>query len=217
MKNAALFLFLFFASLISAQEVTKDSTYFEQINGKYFSVRQIELENGSVTITKNIVGDGSADDLFNITIGNFEQKTLTLSRDAAIVSLFPKSLTEIVRQNALVKTLTLKSPLDTIQARNIAAYLLPGWTLKTAGIANPQDVTFTVTAGGQMRHSLGVTPRNVTFFGYAMRLHNFPAAGQTVDLFQLKNGNFVTLDRNYILRRPGSNQQSINKLVKKKN
>jgi len=84
--------------------------------------------------------------------------------------------------------------------------LATGWTLKTSG-GTAVDIVFSVTAGGQMRHNLGSTPRNVTLFGDAMRLHNFPSSGITTDLFRIGNGNFVTLDRAYILRRPGSTQQ----------
>ena len=207
MKKLLTYIFLLCSlSAFAQQDVTKDSSYIEQINGKYYQTRTIERENGNIETTKVLMGEGTALDAYNLTLSAFRQSAKTMANDAAFVSAFPKNLTEIKRQNDVIKALLSKSPLDTIQAGDIARYLLPGWTMKTSGAGAAVDVVFSVTANGQMRHNLGSTPRNVTYFGDAMRLHNYPSSGITTDFFQLNNGNFVTLDRAYILRRPGSNQ-----------
>ena len=208
MKNTIICLLLLCSISAQAQEITKDSTAIELIGGKYYSARYLEYENGNTQTIKTIIGSGTTLDVFNQSLNTFRQRTSSMATDAVLASGIPKSLTEIKRQNDAIKTLLGKSPLDTIQAREIATYLAPGWTMKTAGVATPVDVVFSVLANGQMRHNLGSAPRNVTFFGDAMRLHNFPNSGATTDFFRLQNGNFTTLDRAYILRRPGSNQQS---------
>lgn len=207
MKNTLTYIFLLCSlSAFAQQDVTKDSSYIELRNGKYYQVRVTETENGGFESKGVLMGEGTALDAYTLTLSAFRQSAKTMANDAAHVSGFPKNLTEIKRQNDVIKALLSKSPLDTIQAGDIARYLLPGWTMKTSGVSAAVDVVFSVTANGQMRHNLGSTPRNVTYFGDAMRLHNYPSAGITTDFFRLNNGNFVTLDRSYILRRPGSNQ-----------
>lgn len=208
MKNTLIYIFLLCSLSAFGQEITKDSSFIELIGGKYYQTRYVERDNGNVEITKALMGAGTDTDAFNAALQNVRQSVRTMANDAAFVSQFPKQLTEIKRQNDATKILLGKSPLDTIQAREIATYLAPGWTMKTSGVSTPADVVFSVTANGQMRHNLGTAPRNVTFFGDAMRLHNFPNSGATTDFFRLQSGNFTTLDRAYILRRPGNNQQS---------
>lgn len=206
MKNI-IFLFLLCSLFAQAQEITKDSASIELVNGVYRKTTYSERDNGDIETKSTIIGNGTAEDAFNVVLSDFKSKAKTMANDAVFVSQFPKQFTELIRQNAAIKTLLGRSPLDTIQAREIATYLSPGWTMKTNGVSTPVDVVFTVTAGGQMRHNLGNTPRNVTFFGDAMRLHNFPSSGINTDFFRVQNGNFVTLDRAYILRKPGSTQQ----------
>ena len=206
MKNT-IFLFLLCSLSAFSQEITKDSTSIERVNGLYFSARYVEYDNGNAQTTRTIIGNGTAEDAFNVVLSDFKSKAKTMANDAVFVSQFPKQFTELIRQNAAIKTLLGKSPLDTIQAREIATYLAPGWTLKVDGVTTPIDVVFTVTQAGQMRHNLGTAPRNVTFADDIIRFHNYPAANDKTDFYKGKNGNFVTLDRKYILRKPGSTQQ----------
>ena len=208
MKNAITYIFLLCSLSAFGQDVTKDSTAIELISGKYYSVKYTEYDNGNDSRVRTIIGDGTASAVFSQTLNTFRQQSATMANDAVFVSGFTKALTEIKRQNADVKTLIGMSPLDSIQAAEIATYLLPGWTLKTDGVATPTDIVFSVLANGQMRHNLGTAPRNVTFYGSQIRLHNFPSANKNTDLHKAQNGNFVSVDRNYILRRPGNNQQA---------
>jgi len=207
MKNKLIYIFLLCSLFAQAQEVSKDSIAIEQVNGLYFSARYVEYDNGNAQTTRTIIGDGTAAAVFSQNLALLRIQSESMASQAEDVSKFPKRLTEIKRQSDAIKTLLNKSPLDTIQAAQIATYIAPGWTMKTNGVSTPVDVVFSVTAGGQMRHNLGNTPRNVTYFGDAMRLHNFPSSGINTDFFRVQNGNFVTLDRAYILRKPGSTQQ----------
>lgn len=209
MMKSTIFIYFILCAFSTSAQVEKDSVWTEQVGGKFFQVRYVELENGASTTTKTLLGSGSSQDAYEVSYSSFRERVRGMALIARTASLFSMQLTDIIRENQQQKTLFSKSPIDTLQAQNISAFLLPGWTLKQG--ATVSDVTFTVTAGGQMRSNLGVAPRNVTNFGEALRLHNFPASGQSVDLFMLQNGNFVSLDRSYILRRPGSGQQAAKK------
>lgn len=213
MRLLAIFILLI-PALCHAQDITKDSSFVELINGKYFQTRVIERENGNRETSTNLIGDGSAQAVFNVTLYYIKQSASVYAESAVSASEIPKGVTELIRQNAALKQAFGKSPIDTIQAADIAAYLVPGWTIKTKSTGTVQDVVFSVTAGGQMRHNLGQTPRNVTYIGSVMRLHNFPSSGANTDFFKNKNGNFVSLSSEYIIRKPGSNQTFKNKKSK---
>lgn len=216
MKNAIIYIFLLCSLSAFSQEITKDSTAIELFGGKYYSVKYTEYDNGNGGFVRTIIGDGSANAVFSQTLTVFRQQSETMANDAVYVAGFTKSLNEIKRQNAAIKTLIGMSPLDSIQAADIAEYLASGWTLKTDGVATPTDVVFSVLANGQMRHNLGTAPRNVTFYGSQIRLHNFPSASINTDLHRAKSGNFMSADRRYILRRPGNNQQSAQRTTRKR-
>lgn len=200
---------------VAQSDITKDSTYIEIVGGKYYQTSLKELENGDLDLSRRLIGTGTALDAYNYSLNGFKQELRTMAADAVIVSSFPRQLTAIKRQSDAIKTLTGMSPLDSIQAHEISAYLLPGWTIKTEGVSTPTDVVFTVTAQGQMRSNLGSAPRNVTLYGTQIRLHNFPSATINTDLHKQPNGNFVTADRRYILRKPGNSQTRAVKSAKK--
>jgi hypothetical protein len=206
MKNALVILFSVSAFFAHAQSaIVKDSTYTITVNGKFSQAHYIEYEDGSTSLT---VSPGlTADETYTAKLQEFESAAGTMANDVRHVSGFSKRLTELKRQNDAIKTLTGKSPLDTIQSRQIFDYLVAGWSIKENG-AVARDVVFTVTAGGQMRYKIGSDAvKNVTLFGDAMRLNNY-GTGIDADLFKLQNGNFVDAIRRVILRKPGSVQQS---------
>ena len=196
-----------FAGISTAQtgDVVKDSSYTVASSGKFIQARYVEYEDGSsVTTTQPAL---TADELQQKKKSEYEQQVSTMAKDVAYVSFFKRSLTGIKRQSDAIKTLTGKSPLDTIQANSIAIYTVPGWTIVENGAA-ARDIVFTVTAQGVMRYKIGSdAAKPVWFYGSAMRLKNHIGTGIDTDLFRLENGNFVDATRSNILRKPGSSQR----------
>lgn len=211
MKKILFILCMVFARLSAAQtgEIVKDSSYMVAFSGKFIQARYVEYEDGSsVTTTQPAL---TADELLQKKKAEYEQHVSTMAKDVAYVSLFKRSLTEIKRQADAIKTMTGKSPLDTIQANLIEIYTVPGWTIVENG-ATARDIVFTVTAQGVMRYKIGSdAAKPVWFYGSAMRLKNHIGTGIDTDLFRLENGNFVDATRSNILRRPGSNQKPANR------
>ncbi len=211
MKSILFILCMVFAGLISAQtgDIVKDSSYTVASAGKFIQARYVEYKDGSsVTTTQPAL---TADELLQKKKSEYEQQVYTMAKDVAYVSFFKRSLTEIKRQADAIKTMTGKSPLDTIQANLISIYTVPGWTIVENGSA-ARDIVFTVTAQGVMRYKIGSdAAKPVWFYGSAMRLKNHIGTGIDTDLFQLENGNFVDATRSNILRRPGSNQKPANR------
>lgn len=207
MRNIIFILCMVFAGLISAQtgDIVKDSSYTVASAGKFIQARYVEYEDGSsVTTTQPAL---TADELLQKKKSEIEQQVSTMAKDVAYVSFFKRSLTEIKRQSDAIKATAGKSPLDTIQAQNIATYTVPGWTIVENGAA-ARDVVFTVTGQGVMRYKIGSdAAKPVWFYGSAMRLNNHIGTGIDTDLYRLENGNFVDATRSNILRRPGSNQK----------
>jgi hypothetical protein len=203
MKNLLILFALLIFSGVSAQS---DSTVIRLIGGVYYNVSFQMVDSVRGTSTTDFSGDGTADGSFNVEKGKMLRAATEMTTDAQFVSGFSKRLTEIVRLNNDLKALYNRSPLDTIQAAYSADFLRPGWTIRENG-AVARNIVFSINAAGNFRHKVGSdAAKSAIIFGDVIRLLNYPTTGGTKDFYKIKNGNLVTLDRDYILRKPGSNQ-----------
>lgn len=194
--------FLLFPTLLSAQEITKDSSYTELVAGKYYAVRQVEYETGDQQTTKTLLG--TSDQVYTDATNRFSNGAQSMATDAAFISNFAKRLTEIIRENTSLKTLIGKSPLDTLQAKNLPVFTAAGWTIKEP--TGARDVVFSVNGAGQMKYKVGTDAlKNCTLFGlWVVRLNNYPTTGTNTDLFRKQNGNYGDLLGNFVLKKPPS-------------
>ena len=109
-------------------------------------------------------------------------------------------ITEIIREGAAAKTLLGASPMDTLQARRITPFLAPGWTVKNGTVT---AIIFSVTAQGQFRYKLGTDAiKNAVLLGDIIRLRNYAATAEDVDLYIGDNGNYTDILKRYVLRKP---------------
>lgn len=201
MKNTFILLFALIALQSTAQTTVteRDSSYVELIGGVYYQVRDVVYPSGDQLTTKTQIG--TATDALELSVAKYTRQSAQMAEVARTASFYKARITEIIREgNAAKGPLKGASPLDTLQARTIAPFLVPGWTIKNGGVT---QIVFSVNAGGLFRYKLGTDPiKNAVLLGSIIRLRNYGQPGEDVDLYVGDNGNYADILRRYILRKP---------------
>lgn len=198
MKNILIFSLLFVAFQASAQVTEKDSSYMELIGGVYFTTRDVVYPSGDMITTKTRIG--TLADAVNLNVSKYAAQAAQMAENARAVSTYKARITEIIREGAAAKTLLRASPMDTLQARRITPFLAPGWTVKNGTVT---AIIFSVTAQGQFRYKLGTDAiKNAVLLGDIIRLRNYAATAEDVDLYIGDNGNYTDILKRYVLRKP---------------
>lgn len=197
-------IFSLFFALIAFQStsqtvIEKDSSYMELIGGVYYQTREVVYPSGDMLTTRTRVG--TLTDAVNLSVAKYTQQAEQMASVARTASFYKARITEIIREGNAARALHGASPLDTLQARNVAPLLVPGWTIKDG--ATVTAIVFSVTAGGQFRYKLGADAnKNAVLLGSIIRLRNYSTTGEDVDLYIGDNGNYAYILRRYILRKP---------------
>lgn len=202
MKNILLFLCLMPLALAAQNdEPVSDTSYITLQSGKFYEVRTSFYQDGEEITTKSLIGDTAQ--LVQAMQDRITSKAASLAVDARYLSTARKQLTVLNRESDAVKNLTGIDPLKKIQDERIAPLLIAGWKIRRDGTTS--DLEFTVSAQGNLRYAINAgSTKAATLFGDVIRLKNYPSNGNDTDLFLLRNGNFVNLDRSTILRPPGN-------------
>lgn len=99
-----------------------------------------------------------------------------------------------VRPSALIVT-ELKSDFETA-----------GWTIRESEGGPFVPIVFNVNAQNVLRYTVnGGQTKTADLFGAVMRLRNYPASPNDMDMYRFTNGNYSNADRSVVIRRPGSN------------
>lgn len=200
MKNILFFLLLPL-SLFSQRETKTDTTYLINESGKWFSARRVVYINNEETFAKTLIGDTSR--LVQNQIERITSAAQSMAQDAQTVSNFKRQLAGLTRESDAIKTAAGKSPLDTVQKRNVAKFLVPGWTIRQSGAIT--DISFVVNAQGRFRYTIqGQATKNADLFGDVMILNAYPSAGSQVELYRNSEGNYMSMGRSVVVREPGS-------------
>lgn len=194
------------SSTLQAQDVVSDSSYITSSAGKFTANRAITYDNGNGQIISQFLGDSSQS--FSLLLQGLKEKAASLAADAAVVSRYRGVINQMGIEAAAIRTATGRSPLDTIRRYEFTPMLETGWRIRTLTGTNP--ITFSINVQGttRWRTDTASQARALQFFGPVMRLQSFPTAGQSTDLYRLRNGNYVNLDRTVTLLRPGAATQA---------
>jgi hypothetical protein len=200
MKNLILSLCMLFAFAInlSAQTKTVDSTYYTAQGGIFYATHVTTYDNGESITMVTLAGDTATFNRRNSD--NFRQRATTMSTDATAVFGFKSSVTEMLRQAQAMEALLGQTgnPIKSIVAQDFASLSDP------ATVWNCQDstVVFTVTNSGQLRYRAGAaTMRNAYYFGRLIVFVNWLGTGQRLDLYQVQDNKFATIDGAVALKR----------------
>lgn len=193
----ALFILLFSASL-SAQEITKDTSWLTNAAGIFYNVARVEYDNGAYSESSTVVGDTLAVvSLYANQISNSAQQFAS----AAVIAMRAQAETSrLAKFDTLATARLLRSPLTAVMASYEREFLTGSWVVISGGTTTA--VTFPRLSTNQRIRLLpaGNTARTLLLFGNMLRIVNYPITGNNT-LFKVRDGRWENLTRTIILRR----------------
>jgi hypothetical protein len=196
MKYALLFL-LFPLVAFGQTEVTSDSSYIKNTAGLWYRVTVLKYDDGGTDIRERLIGDTLT--LYNQAVDNIRNAASSMAVDASYTSGFPKRVKTILNESDEIALKAGKSPVDSIEAKDLEQFLQPGWTVKSA--SGSVAITFNKTAQNKLRYQYTTTTnRQTDLIGSVIRLRDFPASGTNTEFYKSPNGKrWTTLGREYQL------------------
>jgi len=192
-----IFLLLFSAS-ISAQEITKDTSYLTNSGGNFFNVTRIEYSDGAYSENKALVGDTSA--ILSLYVNKISSEANQYA-SAAIIAMKAQSATaQMAKLDTIISAMLLRSPITSIMDSYEREFLQGTWEIQYNGTNTA--VTFPRLSTNKRIRMLpaGGTARTMLLYGNMMRIVNYPIAGPQT-LFKVRGGRWENLTRTIVVRR----------------
>lgn len=192
------FFFLLLALQISAQEVTKDTSYLTNSGGNFFNVTRTEYSDGAYSENKTLVGDTLA--ILSLYVNKISAEANQYA-SAAIIAMKAKSATaQMAKLDTVISAMLLRSPITSIMDSYEREFLQGTWEIQFGG-ANT-SVTFPRLSTNKRIRMLpaGGTARTMLLYGNMMRIVNYPTTGPQT-LFKVRDGRWESLARTIVLRR----------------
>jgi hypothetical protein len=187
-----LFLFLLATTALNAQNVISDTTFTANINNQFFEVTRVNFIDGTYREQSKLIGDTTA--LVNYFENQMFNEFQRLAFRAQELQTADRTANRLIATDLQVTALVGTSPLLELQQSQDSALLLAACTI------NEVAATFTRTAAGKLRVSVGGQAFVVDHFGQALRLRNYPAAGQTTLLYYINDRLWADANRRVLLR-----------------
>jgi hypothetical protein len=187
-----LFLFLFVTFTATAQNVASDTTFTTNINNQFFEVTRVNFADGTYREQSKLIGDTAS--LVNYFESQFFNEFQRLAFRAQELQTADRTANRLIATDLQVTALVGTSPLLELQQSQDSALLLATCTI------NEVAATFTRTAAGKLRVSVGGSAFVVDHFGQALRLRNYPATGQTTLLYYINDRLWADANRRVLLR-----------------
>ena len=189
-----IFLVALFATFCAqAQNVTRDTLYTVNVNGRFLEVQRFDYEDGSYNERSRVIGDTTA--LIDYMELRFYKTAQTYDRLASQLRFAPRDLGRMVQEDAAAQAAFGRSPLIELQQQYDSTFLIDTYTL------NDAPVTFGRTAAGKLRMTQGGVNYVVDLFGDAMRIRNYPATGKVTVLYAMNPALWQDAGADVFLRR----------------
>lgn len=186
---------------LSQRVVTKDSTWNESANGKFYSVRLVEYSTGESSENKTLMGDTAT--LFQNNLNSTLQEAARMANVAFEAKDNEKTVRGLLEERDSVLAILGKDVADTIAARFAHPLLVAGW--KVVQDTSTLNIAFSINAQGQLRYEIeGFPVRNAFLLGRTMRMLNYKNTGKALDVFNAPGGNWFSLDNTVRLRLAGN-------------
>lgn len=197
-----LYIFIFLPLFASAQTVVvKDSVWAESANGSFYENRLVEWSNGESSLNKRLVGDTST--VFNAYLQTFVNEAGRIANVAFEARDFDKIIRGMMQRRDIVLAQINRDLTDTLAVRYATPLLQSGWNVTED--TTLLDVTFSISAAGQLRYEItGQPTRNAFLFGRAMRLNNYKDTGKSLDVYAAPGGNWFSVDDRVKIKKPGN-------------
>lgn len=192
---------LLFPAFLSAQEVTRDTSYLTNSGGNFFNVNRIEYDNGAYSETSTLVGDTLA--VLSLYVNKISDKANQYA-SAAVVAMRAQSATATLAKLDTVMTgRLLRSPITSIMDSYEREFLQGSWEIQYNGTTTA--VTFPHLSTNKRIRLLpaGGSARTMLIFGNMLRLVAYPISGNNT-LFKVKEGRWENLTRTIVLKKSGT-------------
>jgi len=189
---------LLFPAFLSAQEVTRDTSYMTNSGGNFFNVNRIEYDNGAYSETSAMIGDTLA--VLSLYANKISSEANQYAA-AAVIAMRAQSATAVLAKLDTVMAERLaRSPITAIMDSYEREFLQGTWEIVNGGVAT--SVTFPRLSTNKRIRLLpaGGTARTMIIYGNMLRLVGYPVSGNNT-LFKVKEGRWGNLTRTIILRR----------------
>ncbi len=189
---------LLFPAFISAQEITKDTSYLTNSGGNFFNVSRVEYENGAYSETSTLIGDTLA--VLSLYVNKISNEANQYASAAVIAMRVQSATASLSKLDTIMTAKLLRSPITSIMDSYEREFLVGSWQIISSGI--PTSVTFPRLSTNRRIRLLpsGGTARTMLIYGNMLRLTNYPVSGNNT-LFKVREGRWENLTRTIILRR----------------
>ena len=192
-----LFLFIFSASL-SAQEITKDTSWLTNTAGIFYNVARVEYDNGAYSESSTVVGDTLA--VLSLYANKISSEANAFASAAVVAMRAQAATAQLAKLDTVMTAKLLRSPISSIMDSYEREFLQGSWEILYNGTTTA--VTFPRLSTNKRIRLLpaGGSARTMLIFGNMLRLVAYPVAGNNT-LFKVKEGRWGNLTRTIILRR----------------
>lgn len=196
MKHTLFFLLL--TLQISAQEITKDTSYLTNSGGNFFNVTRIEYENGAYSEVSSMIGDTLA--VLSLYVNKISNEANQYASAAVIAMRAQSATAALAKLDTAMTSRLARSPITAIMDSYEREFLEGSWQIVNSGV--PTAVTFPRLSTNKRIRMLpqGSTARTMLIYGNMLRLVNYPVSGNNI-LFKVRKGRWENLTRTIILRR----------------
>ena len=185
-------------AFVSAQEITKDTSYLANIGGSFFNITRIEYENGAYSEGATLVGDTIA--VLSLYVNKISNEANQYASAAAIAMRAQAATSALSKLDTIMTAKLLRSPITSIMDSYEREFLQGSWQIINSGV--PTAVTFPRLSTNRRIRLLpsGGTARTMIIYGNMLRLVNYPVAGPQT-LFKIREGRWENITRTIVLRR----------------
>lgn len=189
---------LIFPAFLSAQEITKDTSYLTNSGGNFFNVSRVEYDNGAYSESATLVGDTLA--VLSLYVNRISNEANQYASAAVIAMRAQSATATLAKLDTFISALLLRSPITAIMDSYEREFLQGSWQIEYNGTATA--VTFPRISTNKRIRLLpaGGTARTMIIYGNMLRLVGYPVSGNNT-LFKVKEGRWGNLTRTIILRR----------------
>lgn len=190
MKNILTILFLSICATITAQNITLDTTYISNQNGKFYKVRRVVYDNGAYAEDAQFGGDS----LQLYTEGKWYIANLaaTFASDINSTWNYSQRITAIFRESDRIQSLTGRNPVDSLRVDNESLWL-GTWNVRGD---TQQVITISKINTGAYRWRIGTGTLRVAqpIANTVIRLNNYPTSGKFTDFFRIAGDRYIQAD-----------------------
>lgn len=196
MKN--LLFILFFPAFLTAQEVTRDTSYLTSSGGNFFNVNRVEYDNGAYSEVSTLIGDTLS--ILSLYVNKISSEANQYASAAVIAMRAQSAAATLAKLDTVMTARLARSPITAIMDSYEREFLQGTWEIVNGGVAT--SVTFPRLSTNKRIRLLpaGGTARTMIIYGNMLRLVGYPVSGNNT-LFKVKEGRWGNLTRTIILRR----------------